>query len=48
MKAQTITLKIIYDENMVEPPAQWDWTTLLDLYTDESVEVQDVKDHELV
>lgn len=46
MKIQTISLKISYDENMVDPPSQWDWRTLLDLESDEMVEIVDVHDQE--
>ena len=38
MKKQTVTLRIIYDEQN-NPPADWDWSELCDLDPAELVEV---------
>jgi hypothetical protein len=41
MKKQTVTLEIVFDENENYrlPPAEWDWTAIIDLDGTEGVTV---------
>jgi hypothetical protein len=39
MKKQTVTLEIVFNEHYCLPPAEWDWTAILDLDGTEGVTV---------
>jgi hypothetical protein len=39
MKQARITLEIVFDEASSGSPESWDWTELLDMGADESVQV---------
>ena len=39
LKKQRITLEIVWDDSMAVEPVRWDWTDLLDLGPEETVEI---------
>ena len=41
LRKQTLTIEIVFDPTMSDPPAKWDWSTLLELSPDESVQIMD-------
>lgn len=40
-----VVLKVVYNSYYVESPSTWDWNSLVDCNSDESVEVVSLRDY---